>query len=222
MPDPRKPATVDLDGRRLFRLGRSDNPLRFAEIAPGDAALPAGGNRFDVVGGLVLYAADSAETAFHELLRESRPDAASLADPDPEKRAANVVTAAWRARKLLVEFSLDDPFPFLDLSHPATHAVLTAELAAELAARGVDRVDVGVTLSRDRTLTRLFSHWAYVQWGEDGLPLYGGVAYPSRTDSRQCFAIFSWQDPIDAVAHVISADEPALLAAAEHYGLEIE
>ena len=222
MPKAPEPATVDMTTWRLTRIGGASNPVRFAQLDPSDAALWAGGNRFDVVGGGVLYAADDSQTAFREVLRGFRPTAAALAAPDPGMRPANVIPASWRARKSIVKFELAKPTQFLDLTHPATHAVLTAELAAELAARNIDRVDVSVTMSPDRTLTRLFSHWAYVQNDARRSPLYGGLAYASRTDGHVCLAVFDSQTVYGRDVYVIQRDDPDLQEAAQHYGLEIE
>lgn len=52
----------------LLRVGRSRAPLRFSTISPVDATLPKAGNRFDVPGGGVLYAATKAEACYAETL----------------------------------------------------------------------------------------------------------------------------------------------------------
>jgi hypothetical protein len=58
---------------RLWRIGRRDDPLRFARISQADAALPRAGNRFDVPGGGVLYASTTIQGCLAETLAPFRP-----------------------------------------------------------------------------------------------------------------------------------------------------
>lgn len=97
---------------QLWRVGRSADPLHFSHIDPIDATLPRSGNRFDVPGGGVLYAATTQEGAFAETLARYRPTATMRAlrvHEDEHLMAAGAVPADWRDRRQLVRFALEDP-----------------------------------------------------------------------------------------------------------------
>ena len=97
---------------RLWRVGRSPDPMNFAGITPEDASLPTGGNRFDVPGGGVLYAASHATGAFAETLARFRPTTKMRRlpiDGDDHLMMPGSVPADWRTRRQLANFSLDEP-----------------------------------------------------------------------------------------------------------------
>src|SRR3990170_1821236 len=87
MPASPRLALVDVP-KRIWRVERVDRPLRFSKINAVDAARLRSGNRFDVPGAGVLYAATRPEGAFAETLAPFRPAASLLAklaaaDVDP-------------------------------------------------------------------------------------------------------------------------------------------
>lgn len=57
----------------LCRVARTDGATRFSRISPADNRSAKAGNRYDVVGGGVLYGADLVETCFRETLARLRP-----------------------------------------------------------------------------------------------------------------------------------------------------
>ncbi|WP_203585882.1 RES family NAD+ phosphorylase [Subtercola lobariae] len=99
----------------LWRVGRSPVPLHFSSITPIDAARQSAGNRFDVPGGGVLYAASSPSGAFAETLARFRPTTRMRSLPierDEHLMAVGGVPADWRTRRQLVSLRLRDPLPF--------------------------------------------------------------------------------------------------------------
>ncbi|WP_150463200.1 RES family NAD+ phosphorylase [Nesterenkonia ebinurensis] len=131
--------------RSLWRVGRLPDALNFSALGAEDAQNPRGGNRFDVPGGGVLYAATDAEGAFAETLARFRPSPAMRALPrerDEHFMEPGAVPADWRTRRRLVEFSLSDPLPFVDVDHPETHTALITALNGDLAVLGHDDLDV--------------------------------------------------------------------------------
>ncbi len=101
----------------LWRIGRREDPARFARISQTDAALPRAGNRFDVPGGGVLYAASTAQGCFAETLARFRPSpgVAAAVRGDPGYLDPGGIPAAWRQDRRLVSFSLAAPLPFVDI-----------------------------------------------------------------------------------------------------------
>lgn len=189
-----------------------------------DARNRSSGNRFDVPGGGVLYAATQAQGAFAETLARYRPSAAMRAlprEPDEHFMEAGAVPADWRTRRQLVSFRLTDPLPFLDVDHPATHTFLMDALGTELDALGYDELDVGALRGRDRFLTRAIAEWSYAAVDDEGKPLYSGIRYGSRLGSHECWAIFEGTQIVDASAYTISKSDDRLLEVARDFGLSV-
>lgn len=70
----------------MWRVGRSDDLLRFSSITAAGGALPEGVNRFDVPGGAVLYCATVLRGCYAETLARFRLSATIrqvVADEDP-------------------------------------------------------------------------------------------------------------------------------------------
>ncbi|MGB7982733.1 MAG: RES domain-containing protein [Candidatus Nanopelagicales bacterium] len=140
---------------------RRDDPLRFARISQTDATLARAGNRFDVPGGGVLYAASTAEGCFAETLARFRPSPAVAAAvrEDPGYMDPGGIPAAWREDRRLVSFALAAPLPFVDIDSTSTLLALGAQLHAELAPLGADELDRGGVYSANRRLTRILASW---------------------------------------------------------------
>jgi len=66
------PATRSLGDKSLFRVARSDAPMRPSTIDPSDVSTNAG-NRYDVVGGGVLYLAGEAAGCYADALARDNP-----------------------------------------------------------------------------------------------------------------------------------------------------
>lgn len=100
------------------RIGRTSGVLHFSEIDALDAELGDVGNRFDVLGGGVLYCSTTRIGAFKEVLADFRPAASSRAYEalhGEHLMRVGGVPAGWRDKRAIVEFSLRDPLPFLDV-----------------------------------------------------------------------------------------------------------
>lgn len=224
-------ADTHVDGPRLVappttgvhRVGRADRLLRYAEITPADAALPNAGNRFDVVGGGVLYSATEVEGCYAETLARFRPTAAMRALLKDEKdfMFCGGVPQDWRVRRLQVGVTLTDALPFVDVEDPQTHEFLTNELAEELRSLSVDQIDVAVVRGPNRLVSRAMSSWAHAAFDEDDLPLYPGVRYVSRLGDYECWAVFDGTALEEISRSTIEEANPALKAVAKDFGLRV-
>lgn len=179
----------------LLRVGRTGGLLRFSTISPLDAALPKAGNRFDVPGGGVLYAATTAEACYAETLARFRPTPKMrelLKDDEPGFMVVGGVPQDWRLQRLLASVRLVDPLPFIDVEAPETHDYLSEVLASDLLALGYEQpLDLSAVTNQDRRLSRLIAAYAYTATDEDGSPTYSGIRYMSRIASGwECWAIF--------------------------------
>lgn len=210
--------------REFWRVGRRPEPLNFSEISPIDAQSRAGGNRFDVPGGGVLYAATRPEGAFAETLARFRPTAAIRALPreaDEHFMEVGAVPADWRTRRQLVRFCLDDPLPFIDVDHPATHAYLVQALPVQLAALGHDTLDVASVRGKDRFLTRFLAEWLFGRVDEDGRFLYSGIRYGSRLGDYECWALFQGVSIVKVAATAIDRTDERLHRVARDFDLSV-
>lgn len=81
----------------LWRVARRRTSLAYSRIAAEDAMRNAG-NRFDVPGAGVLYAAETPEACFVETLARFRPSLRMLADVamDEDYMNAGAIPSAWR------------------------------------------------------------------------------------------------------------------------------
>lgn len=149
----------------LLRVGRVGAPLRFSTISPFDAALPKAGNRFDVPGGGVLYAATTAVACYAETLARFRPTARMrelLKEDEPGFMVIGGVAQDWRLQRVLATIRLVDPLSFLDIEAPETHEFLSDVLASDLAALGYEQpLDLSAVTNQDRRLSRLIAAYAY-------------------------------------------------------------
>ena len=178
----------------MWRVERVSDPLRFARIEAADATLETG-NRFDVAGAGVLYAATAPVGAFAETLASFRPSSSLLAkmnqqDSDEDVHPPGEVARSWRIGRRLRSLRLHDPLPFIDIDDPATRTYLTRQVAAQLTSMGVDSLDVATVRGPSRVLTRAIAAWVYAQTGDAGDPLYAGIRYGSRLGRYECWAVF--------------------------------
>ncbi|MGV8913615.1 MAG: RES family NAD+ phosphorylase [Rhodoglobus sp.] len=224
MPDPIPEPVITTCSSELWRVGRASHVLRFSSIQAEDAASPRNGNRFDVPGGEVLYAATSAEGAFAETISRFRPTAASLLLTNEDREhfmAPGSVPAEWRTRRRLVRFSVNEPLPFLDVDKPETHTFLTAQMAPTLDALEIDNLDNATLRGTNRLLTRAVAEWAYTAQDDDGNFFYGGLRYESRLGPHECWAIFSGATIELKEELPIERTDTSLLTTARGYGLVI-
>jgi hypothetical protein len=208
----------------LWRVARRGREFVFSEIPPDIARERRIGNRFDIPGWGVLYAATEPGGAFAEVLQDFRPTAtavAAAADDTGHMRPGSVPTD-WRTRRTLVEFDVVDALPFVDVEQPDTHRALTRELAAELVAVGVERLDVSLIRGDDRLVTRLVASWAYFALDPDtGNPRYSGIRYVSKLGDFECWAVLRGTTIVPRRAHDIDRDDDRLQSVAATFGLTI-
>ena len=216
------PATVPANST-YFRVARSDQPLAFSSIGPTDAQLSLAGNRFDVVGGGVLYLGTTARGCYAETLARFRPSAkvrAAVGD-EPGFLMCGGIPADWRARRLEVQVDLPDALLFVDVEAPQTHTYLTAAMAPVLAGLGVDALDVGLVRGRNRLITRAIAAWAYSAADRDGAPLYSGLRYLSRLGEEECWAVFDGTAVEERARSPIQRNNPDLDLVSQSFGLTV-
>lgn len=178
----------------IWHVGRRADPYRFSWITPDIDRLDDAGNRFDVLGGGVLYAATERRGAFVEVLQKFRPTTATRAAAkreQPHFMTAGSVPAAWRDANVKAQLTLTSPAPFVDIEDPCTWPILEDRLAAELAMWGINNIDVSVVRGPRRLVTRLFATWAYLEADPaTGDPRYSGIRYLSKFGDHECWALF--------------------------------
>lgn len=220
-----QPRVVELPGS-VHRVARADDPLRASWIRPEDAVHRKAGNRYDVAGGGVLYAATQLQACFAETLGRFRPSPkmkALLADDDDPFMRSGSIPRDWRMRRTIIEVSASEPLPFLDVDAPETLAFLSDELAPQLVALGYDEnLDLSLLRNADRRLSRVISLWAYAAEDSEGQFRYGGIRYTSRLGEEwENWAVFDGVDYFETSRRPIHEKDPDLLAVARTWGLTI-
>lgn len=177
-----------------------------------------------MVGGGVLYCASTRVGAFKEVLADFRPAASSRAFQalsSEHLMSVGSVPASWRDRRAVVEFSLEDPLPFLDVERDETLTHLTVELAEELERLGVKRLDSSNVRGPNRLLTRTIATWAYTQVDENDEAVYSGIRYSSRFESHECWAVFAGVVLGSVSTAPISSQDRDLESVARAFGLTV-
>lgn len=220
----RGPAVVQPPPRPVFRVARSDVPLEPSKIAAEDALATRAGNRFDVVGGGVIYCGTNVKGCFAETISRFRPSAkmrALMEQEEPGFVTCGGVPQNWRDQRTIVAASIADSLPFVDIDNPVTHEYLSAKLADELVDLGVDVLDVGNVRGPNRLITRAASSWAYYAQDANG-PKYSGIRYMSRViPDQECWAVFEGTPIVEVSRRAIEVNDPDLQAIADMWGLRI-
>jgi hypothetical protein len=220
-----EPKTVDMPDS-VYRVARADDPLRFSYIRPDDAVLPKAGNRYDVAGGGVLYAATQLEACFGETVARYRPSPVMrelLSAEDEGFMLCGGLPRDWRLRRTIVEISAADPLPFLDVDAPETQDFLSAELAPLLVGLGyTNPLDLSTLRNSDRRLSRAIALWAYAQTDDDGVFQFAGIRYGSRlSDAWENWAIFDGTDVFATSNRSIEQNDASLRAVAQMWDLVV-
>ena len=208
----------------LYRVEIPSPALRFSMISPLIAAKPDEGNRFDVLGARVLYAATEPEGSYAETLASFRPKAsllAKMAAYAPTQASSGTVPAEWRRKRTITQLQPLGALPFLDIEATATHTHLTSAMADVLAAFNVNNLDVARVRGPNRLLTRALATWVYSQADEDGMPLYGGIRYVSKLGDYECWALFDNAPLAATTRSPISRNAKGLQEVADVLGLTI-
>ena len=181
----------------IYRLARSSQLTRFSTISPTDAQLSGAGNRFDVPGGGVIYAATERVACYAETLARFRPTPAMIElaaqDEDTSRMVLGGIPQAWRLDRVMGTFKLEEgALPFLDLQQPETHEWLSQEMRSTLIGLGYDQpLDLADVCGRDRLLSRAIAEFAYTLVDPDEDFMLSGIRYTSRLNSDwECWAVF--------------------------------
>lgn len=208
----------------LYRVGRHPDVLRFASIDPLVADQDDVGNRFDVVGGGVLYAATTAVGAYKETIAFARAAASSgvysSVTGEHFMNPGNL-PADWRDKRRLARFQLVDAPPFLDLESDQTLSYLTEAMSETLSGLGVETLDQGRVRGPNRLLTRAIALFAYTSVDEYDEAKYSGVRYSSKFQSHECWAIFQGVTIGDQTFSVIEKNDTELAAAARALNVKV-
>lgn len=212
----------------LFRVERLSPALRFSRIDEATAALDGAGNRFDVLGSGVLYAASTAQAALAETAAHFRVSATLLelleaagASASDSRRPS--LGAAWRDARVIRSLCLADPLPFVDIEDARTHVVLTERARPLLKDLGVPHLDVPTVRGRSRLLTRGLATWARSATDDTGDPLYGGIRYLSKlSNDYECWAIFEGARLDVCDERRITRTDADLLAVADRHGILLD
>ncbi len=210
----------------IHRVARRRGLLGFSTISPVDAALPKAGNRFDVVGGGVLYAGSTPEACYAETLARFRPTPKIrelLKNENEHFMVTGGVPQDWRLQRTMGDLTLENPLPFLDVEDPATHDYLSEVLAPNLVALGYDDpLDLSDICNHDRRLSRAIALHAYTATETDGTPTYSGMRYMSRIKSGwECWAIFEGTNIEIVDERSIELSDPDLKKIADLWGLRV-
>lgn len=211
----------------LWRVEWRNPPLHYSRISPVDASLDGAGNRFDVPGAGVLYAATQPEGAFAETTAHFRPKASLIAKMQAAANDGEMpslpgqLDASWRTRRVLRSFQAVNALPFVDIEAPETHTYLTAHAARLLDSLHITNLDVSTVRGRSRWLTRGLADWVYNSRDDAGDALFGGIRYVSRLGDYECWAIFDGTDVKQLTEQPIDIDNPALVAIAVRHGLTL-
>ncbi len=224
------PAVVHAPSGGLWRVGRGPDPLTVRPVEGTRPRLSSGGNRFDPQSydyG-VLYFGTTLQACFAETLARFRPNIKLLALVEDEWRragfmAGGAVPADWRQRRTAVQVRLPKGAVFVDVESAVSHQFLRAELAAGLAALGVEDLDVATVRGPDRRVTQMISEWAYMARAGDE-PRYAGTRYLSRLGSQwECWAVFEDDErDFEVIERLpINKDMSELQEVAEIFGLTV-
>lgn len=210
----------------VFRVGRSSDPLQYSRIRPEDADLPRSGNRFDVPGAGVLYAATKLIACFGETLARFRPSPAIravLGESDEHFVVVGGVPQDWRLQRTIAEIEVDVPPQFLDVDSPQTHEYLSHILAPELELLGYkDPLDLSDIRGRDRKLSRRIALHAFNAQTDEDEFVYAGIRYGSRiSPDWECWAIFEGLELNLRRTRSIELDNPDMQTVAEMWDLRV-
>lgn len=202
----------------VYRVARISAGTGYSRISPADNRSSRAGNRYDVVGGGVLYAADQTGTCFRETLARFRPTPRMrelLKDADPNEPGFMLcggIPQDWRLQRRVYTLTVEDGLPFVDVESPGTMNHLERELSAELVGLGyTGNLDLSDLRNRDRRLSRAIASWVFTAEDETGQPLYSGIRYHSRVnDSKVCWAIFEGTTVTTKDARSIELTSPDL------------
>jgi hypothetical protein len=181
----------------------------------------------------VIYCASSRAGAFGETIARFRKSLRLLSqlreieddEPlDPELEGG-LLPEEWRLNRRIGASRLDESLKFADLEDPRAATLLRREMAPLLTQLGLDDLDFGDLMGRDRRVTQNAARCVYEAAGESGAPVFDGIRYVSRLNPGwELWAIFTDRmvhEPED-LYQTISRDDPDLRKAADILDIEVE
>jgi hypothetical protein len=208
------------------RITRPIEPTAFSRVGAVEARRARQGNRFDVAGGGVLYAATDASTCFHEVCSRFRPSPFYKNLDTSLDAAAGFqigIPGDWRFNRRVYDLRVETELPFVDISDYRTWKWLEGRLRGLLYERGLEHIDAKDVYSDDRTLTRAFAGEIYTATCDDARPMFAGIRYESRLNNGECWAIFE-DSAVEVTVleeRVISIDDPDLDAWARQWDVPL-
>jgi len=213
-----------------WRIATVGAGVRASRIRVEDASLADAGNRFDVVGGGVLYVATNSRATFLETLAPLRPSPAMVSIAHQDEKAGFMgpgqIPREWRESRRMFKLGHVDAaqtLPFVDLEDLETRSELLRHLGEKIVEFGVETMDIPDVTGTNRLLTREISQWCYAQTDESGHPIYGGVRYTSRLDANEeCWAVF-WRNEVLFVdeQRAISVDDSNLIEVCDAWQMRV-
>lgn len=207
----------------MFRVERSEPALHYSRINADTAGLDNAGNRFDVPGAGVLYAASSTQGAFAETTAHFRISASLLehmasVGATPAELQVPAIDASWRATRVIRTLRARDALPFVDIEAAETHTYLTGHARSVLLSLAIPLLDVPTVRGSSRLLTRGLATWIYQAKNDAGEPLFGGVRYLSKLSNEyECWAIFDGTTVQLLSDQRITINDPDLVAVAARH-----
>lgn len=219
--------------RRIWRVGRAPDAWAWPDwrFAGPDGTF---GHRFDDPRGAyrVLYTGSERFGAFVEALAPYRPHPAllearrDLSGVGPaEGLAPGTLAAGWLSSRTIGE--AQPRGAFADIGHSRSLRLLRERLGADAPGWGVDELDAAaIRLSAPRALTQAVSRIVFECVQHDGSTQFAGIRYRSRLgDEIDNWAIFERPADPPVLASARSApvarDDPDLVAALKHLGIEL-
>lgn len=213
-----------------WRIAPVGAGVRASSIRVDDAGLKDAGNRFDVVGGGVLYVATGPRATYLETLAPLRPSPAMMevarADEAAGFMGPGQIPREWRESRRMFRLAQIDPartLPFVDLEDFQTRSELLRQLAERLGEIGAETLDIPDVTGTNRLLTREIAQWCYAETDEAGNALYGGLRYTSRYDANEeCWAVF-WREEVLFVdeQRAIAQNDPHLIEVSAAWGMRV-
>ncbi len=202
-----------------------------------------GDNRFDDPGhvrgdlepGLfrIIYCSSSRAGAFGETIARFRKslrliselreiEDEELLDPELE---GGLLPEEWRLNRRIGSSRLDATLRFADLEEPHSVRLLRREMAPVLTQFGLDDLDFGDLVGRERRVTQHVAKCVYEASGGGGAPVFDGIRYVSRLNPGwELWAVFADRmihEP-EELYETIGRRDPDLLKAAEILDIEVE
>jgi hypothetical protein len=181
----------------------------------------------------VIYCSSSREGAFGETIARFRKSLRLLSelreiedeeplDPDLE---GGLLPEEWRLNRRIGSSRLDATLRFADLEEPHSATLLRREMAPLLTELGLDDLDFGDLVGRERRVTQHVARCVYEASGEAGVPVFDGIRYVSRLNPGwELWAVFAdrmTHEP-EELYQTISRHDPDLRTAAEILDIEVE